>query len=109
VADGASDAYDTHTLARIYAEESGGRFDTRVCVLGHLQQGGRPSPADRVLAARMARVAVAGVLRGEGGMLGVRDGLIITTPLAELRADMTNRRPLVGQVDIPDVSGVQPE
>ncbi|MFT5685838.1 MAG: 6-phosphofructokinase 1, partial [Myxococcota bacterium] len=94
-ADGASEAYDIHTLARIYAEESGGRFDTRVCVLGHLQQGGRPSPGDRVLASRLARVAVERVLAGEGGLVGERDGEVEVVGVEGLEVDGVNRRPLV--------------
>jgi 6-phosphofructokinase 1 len=107
-ADGASQAYDIHTLARIYGEESGGRFDTRVCVLGHLQQGGRPSPADRVLAARMARAAVAGLLQGEGGMFGVSDGVITATPIDALQADSVNRRPMTRRRGLPDISRLPP-
>jgi len=107
-ADGASQAYDIHTLARIYAEESGGRFDTRVCVLGHLQQGGRPSPADRVLAARMAQAAVAGLLRGDGGLIGVSDGLITATPIEALQADSLNRRPMARRRESPDISRLPP-
>ena len=108
VADGASDAYDTHTLARIYGEESGGRFDTRVCVLGHLQQGGRPSPGDRVLASRLARVAVARVLDEESGLVGEVDGEVVVTALAGVTADAVNRRPLARRVDGPGVSGLAP-
>ncbi len=108
VADGASDAYDTHTLARIYGEESGGRFDTRVCVLGHLQQGGRPSPGDRVLASRLARVAVARVLDGKSGLVGEVDGAVVVTALAGVTADSMNRRPLARRVDGPGVSGLAP-
>ena len=105
-ADGASEAYDIQTLARIYAEESSGRFDTRVCVLGHLQQGGRPSPADRVLAARMARAAVARLLEGAGGMIGERDGQIIATPIDALKADVVNRRPMVVRAGADSVQGI---
>ena len=38
------------------AEEGGDLFDVRQAILGHLQQGGDPSPYDRILAIRLARL-----------------------------------------------------
>ena len=97
VADGASEAYGSRALASIFDEEGGERFDTRVCVLGHLQQGGRPSPQDRLTGARLAAAAVEAIadprgtvvvgLRGTG--VGVRS---VQEVLAE--ADRAHRRPL---------------
>ncbi|XP_070771436.1 ATP-dependent 6-phosphofructokinase, liver type isoform X3 [Enoplosus armatus] len=39
--------YTTDFLHRLYSSEGKGIFDCRVNVLGHLQQGGAPSPFDR--------------------------------------------------------------
>ncbi|KAM6979366.1 ATP-dependent 6-phosphofructokinase, liver type [Tautogolabrus adspersus] len=39
--------YTTDFLHRLYSSEGKGIFDCRVNVLGHLQQGGSPSPFDR--------------------------------------------------------------
>ncbi|MED6292626.1 hypothetical protein CHARACLAT_002287 [Characodon lateralis] len=39
--------YTTDFIYRLYSEEGKGVFDCRVNVLGHLQQGGAPSPFDR--------------------------------------------------------------
>ncbi len=50
----ASAGYTTAFLCQLFAEESGGLFDVRPMVLGHLQQGGNPTPFDRVHAARLA-------------------------------------------------------
>jgi 6-phosphofructokinase len=35
------------TYCRLYAEEGKGRFTVRQNILGHMQQGGWPSPFDR--------------------------------------------------------------
>jgi 6-phosphofructokinase 1 len=43
--------------------------DTRVVVLGHLQRGGAPTPADRVLATRFGAKAVELVINGQFGMM----------------------------------------
>ena len=48
----ASKTYTTEIVADIIREESGGRFDSRFAVPGHVQQGGIPSPMDRVRAVR---------------------------------------------------------
>ena len=48
----ASKTYTTEMVANIIREESGGKFDARFAVPGHVQQGGIPSPMDRVRAVR---------------------------------------------------------
>ena len=54
----ASDGYTTDVMCRLFAEESAGEFDVRPMVLGHLQQGGNPTPFDRVHATRLAAYCV---------------------------------------------------
>lgn len=54
----ASKTLTTQVLADIINEESGGNFDTKTAVPGHVQQGGLPSPIDRTRAARYAIKAV---------------------------------------------------
>ncbi len=46
----ASEGYTTEFLTQLFTEESGGDFDVRSMILGHLQQGGNPTPFDRVQA-----------------------------------------------------------
>lgn len=59
-------------------------FDTKVSILGHLQRGGAPSSADRVLATRMGYAAVNELLEGNTrATIGVRGSEIVTTPLEE--------------------------
>ncbi|KIW08370.1 6-phosphofructokinase [Verruconis gallopava] len=48
----ASSVYTTDIIARIIAAEAKGRFEARVGIPGHFQQGKAPSPMDRVRALR---------------------------------------------------------
>ncbi|GIJ92567.1 6-phosphofructokinase, alpha subunit [Aspergillus pseudoviridinutans] len=50
----ASSTYTTQVIADIFKEEAKGRFESRSAVPGHFQQGGKPSPMDRIRALRMA-------------------------------------------------------
>lgn len=50
----ASNTYTTQVIADMIAEEAQGRFECKAAVPGHYQQGGKPSPMDRVRALRMA-------------------------------------------------------
>ena len=50
----ASATYTTQVIADIIKEESHGRFESRYAIPGHVQQGGAPSPMDRVRAVRLA-------------------------------------------------------
>lgn len=43
-----AEGYTTEILSKIFEKEGGGEFDSRFVVLGHLQQGGHPSPIDRI-------------------------------------------------------------
>ncbi len=50
----ASGTYTTQVIADMIREESHGRFESRFAIPGHVQQGGTPSPMDRVRAVRLA-------------------------------------------------------
>ena len=50
----ASETYTTEVIANMIREESNGRFESRFAIPGHVQQGGTPSPMDRVRAVRLA-------------------------------------------------------
>lgn len=59
-------------------------FDIRVAVLGHMQRGGSPSCADRVLASRLGYGAVIGLMNGENQvMAGIRSNKLVYTPISE--------------------------
>jgi 6-phosphofructokinase 1 len=54
-------------------------LEVRACVLGHLQRGGTPSAADRILAARFAEAAWEAIVSesGRSGVVGLRGGQIL--------------------------------
>ncbi|MEI6668032.1 MAG: 6-phosphofructokinase [Acidobacteriota bacterium] len=54
----ANTIYDTAFMCKLFEEEGGHLFDVRSSILGHLQQGGDPSPFDRIQATRLARRCV---------------------------------------------------
>ena len=47
-----SDQYTSQFITSLYNAEGEGMFITRELILGHLQQGGAPSPFDRCLGAK---------------------------------------------------------
>ncbi|KAG2184891.1 hypothetical protein INT43_000804 [Umbelopsis isabellina] len=49
-----SDTYTTDVICNILKDEGHNIFDSRTAVLGHIQQGGTPSPMDRIRATRLA-------------------------------------------------------
>ena len=56
-------------------------YDTKVTILGHVQRGGAPTVADRVLASRMGVVAVESLLAGNSGvMVGIVNNHVKFTP-----------------------------
>ena len=54
----ANDVYDARFMEQLFEEEGGDLFDVRVAILGHLQQGGQPSPFDRISATRFAGACI---------------------------------------------------
>ena len=66
------------------------KYETRVTVLGHLQRGGGPSCADRVLASRMGVAAVEGLLSGKKSvMAGVVNDQLVYYPFEEAVVNKT--------------------
>jgi 6-phosphofructokinase 1 len=60
-------------------------LEVRCTRLGHLQRGGPPSAADRVLGARYGVAAVEALETGRwGNMVALRAGAIVEVPLAEV-------------------------
>jgi 6-phosphofructokinase 1 len=57
--EGADDIYTTGFLHALFEKEGGELFDVRQAVLGHVQQGGDPSPFDRVQGTRFAARCIA--------------------------------------------------
>lgn len=54
----ADHAYTTDFIVTLFEKEGGDLFDVRRCILGHTQQGGKPSPFDRIQATRLTARAL---------------------------------------------------
>ena len=99
-------------MCHLLAEEGKGVFVTHSNILGHLQQGDRPSPYDRILGVQYAAYAVdffrdqlpknqkeLGTVEATGHesacMLGIRGTKLVATPIQSLRieTDFENRIP----------------
>ena len=97
----ANDVYDTAFMCALFEEEGGGLFDVRQSILGHLQQGGDPSPFDRIQATRLARLAIrrlagqAAAGQPSAEFIGMQSGTVQFGPLEDYPRliDAANRRP----------------
>jgi 6-phosphofructokinase 1 len=91
VAEGAK--YNAEKLAAYFTEnrERLG-FDLRTTILGHVQRGGAPTAADRLLATRLGAAAIEQIAQGEAGVLvGLSKNEIVATPLTDVAG---KRKPL---------------
>ncbi len=69
----------------LHARERECGFTVRMTILGHIQRGGRPTAAERVLATRLAVAAVENLTAGHTGvMVGLVDNKIQLTDLAQV-------------------------
>ncbi len=60
-------------------------LDSRVTILGHIQRGGTPSSADRLLATRLGTAAVEFINKGQGGILvAAKKDNTVAVPLEEV-------------------------
>lgn len=60
------------------------KYDIRVTVLGHIQRGGSPTCADRVLGSRLGIAAVEALMAGKRNvMAGIRSNQVVYTPFEE--------------------------
>lgn len=72
-------AYD---LAEAIRKHSG--YQSKVCILGHIQRGGKPSAIDRVIASRMSSAAVDQLLHGVCDiMVGIKGEELLFSDLAQ--------------------------
>jgi 6-phosphofructokinase 1 len=102
--EGANPIYTTSFITSLFEEEGGNLFQVRQAILGHLQQGGDPSPFDRILATRLAALAIARLQElvespnGDGAAaecIGLTGGRIQFTNLEDVPRlmDMERMRP----------------
>jgi len=86
----ANPLYNTDFMCALFEEEGGNLFDVRQAILGHLQQGGEPSPFDRIQGTRLAAKCLdflideAGKASPATAMIGLQAGQVATTPLKQL-------------------------
>jgi 6-phosphofructokinase 1 len=94
--------YTTAFMCALFDQEGGDLFDVRQAILGHLQQGGDPSPFDRTLATRMAAASVDYLIAeaekgpsGAAAFVGLREGRLTITSFDEMPRlmDLENQRP----------------
>ena len=68
-----------------YINEAEGTYEADITAVGHIQSGGDPTSADRILAARLGAAAVEALADGEYGvMVGVRGEEVRRVPLEEV-------------------------
>ncbi len=100
--EGVNDTYDSRFMNALFAEEGKGLFQSRTSILGHVQQGGDPSPFDRIQATRLADHAMRWLAswveqgRNACGAIGLNQGGVQFLAMDQLieMTDQKNRRPL---------------
>lgn len=94
--------YTTEFMRALFEVEGGEFFDVRQAILGHQQQGGNPSPFDRILATRLATRCIDFLIdKGlrnstESAFIGLHGKELVFHPLEDfLRlSDESHQRPI---------------
>jgi 6-phosphofructokinase 1 len=82
VAEGDEEGNATEVAARV--KEAIPEMDTRVTVIGHVQRGGSPTAADRLLGSQIGIAAVEGLMNGmRSVMAGIVDRKLVYTPFTD--------------------------
>jgi 6-phosphofructokinase 1 len=97
----ANPIYSTNFICSLFEEEGQDVFDVRPAILGHLQQGGDPSPFDRIQATRLARLCVEQLIEQCGKndtsacFIGLQNGKFIFHDMRDFdrMADLKYQRP----------------
>ncbi len=97
----ANPIYSTSFICSLFEEEGKDAFDVRPAILGHLQQGGDPSPFDRIQATRLARLCLEHLIEQcrdsdtTNCFIGLQNGKFIFHDMRDFdrMADMTFQRP----------------
>jgi 6-phosphofructokinase 1 len=82
--------YSTDFMRLLFEKEGGDLFDVRQAILGHVQQGGNPSPFDRIQATRLAARCIeflteeAGEASPAVAAIGLQGGRLEFTHLRDL-------------------------
>jgi 6-phosphofructokinase 1 len=79
------DGHVGHTIRLTQKLETLTSQETRLTILGHLQRGGTPSAADRVLATRLGSKCADYLQKGKYGvMLAIRNDKVVPVPLEDV-------------------------
>lgn len=97
----ANQVYSTAFMCALFEEEGGDLFDVRQSILGHLQQGGHPSPFDRIQATRFATRCINYLIEKansgsiDSAFIGLQGKELQFHPLEDFQrmADVANERP----------------
>lgn len=97
----ANPVYTTGFMCSLFEEEGGDLFSVRQAILGHLQQGGDPSPFDRITASRLATRCVDHLVAEVGGdvpaasFIGIKEGHVQFTSFEDFSrlVDTAHQRP----------------
>lgn len=97
----ANEVYTTSFMCALFEEEGHDLFDVRPAILGHLQQGGDPSPFDRIQANRLACLCVEALVDEcsrdglQVSFIGMQDGKIQLHDMRDFERviDAENMRP----------------
>jgi 6-phosphofructokinase 1 len=82
IAEGDEEGNATEVAARV--KEAIPQMDARVTILGHVQRGGSPTAADRLLASQIGIACVEGLLNGKKDvMAGIVNSKLIYTPFKD--------------------------
>ena len=82
--------YTTAFMRSLFEKEGGDLFDVRQAILGHVQQGGNPSPFDRIQVTRLASECInflteeAGQPSPAAAAIGLQEGRVVFTSLEDL-------------------------
>jgi 6-phosphofructokinase 1 len=97
----ANPIYSTSFICSLFEEEGQDVFDVRPAILGHLQQGGDPSPFDRIQATRLARLCIEHLIEQCGqrdttaSFIGLQNGKFFFHDMRDFdrMADLKYQRP----------------
>lgn len=92
----ANKIYTTPFISALFEEDGGDFFDVRQTILGHVQQGGNPSPFDRTIAIRMAARSINFLIQNANN--GKHD--VVSIGLHGGRLDYTNLEDLYKMMDV---------
>ena len=82
--------YNTETISGILRAEGKGIFDSRTAILGHLQQGGTPSPTDRIRATRLAKRCIDWIQKSA---IEAREAFHLNNPDLKKQKEVYTRNP----------------